>query len=399
MDQKKASLERIDDLVVIGSNFTKADIFTRSRLAISSQKADLIYAKVARIGLKDFFLLSTCNRIEFYGYCKPTYLIELLKDSLHLTEVDFQSYFYHHSGINAIRHFFKVTSGLESQILGDYEIAGQVKKAIRLSREANLIGPLADRLANFAFQASKEIKNQTNLSNGKYSVSYAASELITAEIDKKETTKILIVGIGKMGNALSRNLNEYFPNSQLTLANRTYAHAEELARELNGNVIPFEDFTAHLNQYDAIITAAAADDYLIKPEHVQGLSPTLFLDLSVPQVIDPAIKNIGGLRHFSVDEISAYHNELMKQRVVEIPKAELIIEHFIAKAIEWQSSNQQIGIILDYKKKLNRSINHNSHVGQRIEKSFKGLIKQIKSDGYRGCTVLETVNDLMTAEK
>lgn len=385
--------------MVIGSNFTKADIFTRSRLAINNQKADLIYTKARELNIKDFFLLSTCNRIEFYGYSKSMDLIELLKDSLQLNEDDFKTYFYQHSGINAIRHFFRVTSGLESQILGDYEIAGQVKKSIRLSREANLIGSLADRLAGFAFQASKEIKNQTNLSNGKYSVSFAASELITAEIKKKETTRILIIGIGKMGNALSRNLNEYFPNSHLTLANRTYAHAEELAKELNGNVIPFENFTDHLKEYDAVITAATAEEYLIKPEHVKCLSPTLFLDLSVPQVIDPAIKNIPGVRHYSVDEISNYHNELMKHRLIEIPKAELIIEHYIAKAMEWQSSTQQMGIILDYKKKLDRVINHNRHLGERIEKSFKGLIKQIKSDGYHGCAVLQTVNDLMTIEK
>ena len=392
-----SSFAHIDHFVVIGSNFTKADTLVRSRLAITAAKTDSIYKSTIQNGLAEFLILSTCNRTEFYAFAPFGILKGLVTESLNLSEDAFDTYFYTYTGVEAVRHFFKVTAGLDSQIIGDYEIVGQVKKAIQLSRGSGLVGTMMDRISNYAFQASKEVKARTNLSNGKYSVSYAAAKLIGAQ-QNGECKNILIVGTGEIGQAMARNLKEYFPQSQLTFTNRTFANAQILAQELNAEILPFENFARHLSEFDAIITTAESDHYLIGVKDIP-VTPCLFLDLSIPQVIDPQIKSIPGVKHYSVDEISAFHNELMKQRHLEIPKAEVILDEFISKLLAWQDIFLHTGIVLRYKEKMGRIIHNGGNPKAKIEKGFSVLIQQIKSEGYRGCSVIQTMNELIAHEK
>jgi glutamyl-tRNA reductase len=389
----------VNHFVTIGSNFTKADTSIRSRLAITKSKADTIYELAKNRGLRDFVLLSTCNRTEFYACTSEQTLKELLIEVLALSKEDFETYFYVHHGVNAVRHFFRVTTGLDSQIIGDYEIAGQVKKAIQQSRALGMTGTLIDRISNYSFQASKEVKTKTNLSSGKYSVSYAAAELITSEQKERRVENILIVGTGEIGQAMARNMKEYFPACELTLTNRTLSHAEKLAEELQVSILPFENFTNHLSRFDAVITTVESEHFLIRPEHTTTIAACLFLDLSMPQVVDPAVQSLPGIKVFSVDEISAFHNELMKQRSLEIPKAEIILEEFIARLMEWQNVFYHRGIILTYKTRIEQLLSAHQHPTGNIEKEFSGLIQKIKVEGYRGCSVLQTVNELIAQER
>jgi glutamyl-tRNA reductase len=392
-------LTHLDHFLVIGSNFTKANTQVRSRLAITKSKTDAIYVLAAQKGLKDFLILSTCNRTEFYASSPFHALKELAVEALNLNKEELDSYFYTHSGMEAVRHFSKVVAGLDSQIIGDYEIVGQVKAAIQLSRDSGLVGTLLDRISNYAFQASKEIKAKTNLSNGKYSVSHAAAELINSQQNGQSFKNILIVGTGEIGQAMARNLKEYFPQSKLSLTNRTHSHAQGLALELNAEILPFENFTNHLSEFDVVITTAESDHYLIQPKDIPARGSRLLLDLSIPQVIDPQIKNLPQCKHYSVDEISTFHNELMQQRYMEIPKAEQIIEEFIDKLMVWQAVFQHTGVIMNYKEKMGRIIHNGGNPAAKIEKSFSGLIQQIKSEGYRGCAVIQTVNELIALER
>ena len=395
----KGYFQHLHNWTVIGTNFTKADTQTRSSFAITNSAIAEVYAKASNRGLKDFFVLSTCNRTEFYGCAPLSILEELVADQLGLTTRQLTDYFYVETGKAAVQHLFKVVTGLNSQIIGDYEIVGQVKKAVQQSRQFGLTGTLTDRISSYAFQASKEVKTKTNLSQGKYSVSYAAAGLITAHQADQRIERILIVGTGEMGQAVSRNLREYFPQSRLTVTNRTLGHAQSLAQEIKADILPFEKFTNHLNEFDAVITSAVSDQYLIRAKDIPAGSSCLFLDLSIPQVIDPQIKNLSGISHYSVDEISSFHNNLMLHRNLEIPKAEEIIEIFIGKLMEWENVFQHTGIILSYKEKMGRIIHNGGNPAAKIEKSFSGLIRQIKSEGYRGCSVIQTMNELIALEK
>ncbi len=320
-------------------------------------------------------------------------------EQLDITTDQLKNFFYIERGKDAIHHFFHVVSGLNSQIIGDYEIVGQVKKSIQMAREFGLVGTLTDRVSSYAFQASKQVKIKTNLSSGKYSVSYAAAELINDQQNEKSFNDILIVGTGQIGQAMARNLKEYFPKNKFSLTNRTLSHAQDLGSELNVNVIPFEKFIDSLHSFDVVITTAESDNYLITVDDIPTEGMRLFLDLSIPQVIDPQIKSLTNSKHYSVDEISEFHNELMKQRHLEIPKAESIIEEHCMKLMEWQTVFRHTEIILSYKEKMGRIIHIGDNHPVKTEKIFSGLIQQIKSEGYSGCSVIETVNVLLALEK
>ncbi len=394
---------------VIGTNFTKADTQTRSGFAITILMSEQVYKKASKKRFSDFLLLSTCNRTEFYACGPIEALKELVADQLHLNDKDLDTYFYTLSGIDAVRHFFRVVSGLDSQIIGDYEIVCQVKASLEESRKHGLVGTYTDRISNFAFQASKKIKAHTNLSSGKYSVSYAAAELMFHQKDTHPVESILVVGTGDFGSTVARNLRHYFPKVKLCLTNRTAEKAQKLATHLNADTLPFEAFREHLHEFDAIITTIGLENYLIHPDDITDKGSKLFLDMSIPQVIDPAVKSLTGIRLYSVDEISAFHNELLKQRKLEIPRAEKIAEVFIDRLIEWQQVYNHSHIILGYKEKVQNLIygfqsspvdvaasDHN----KKIEKTFSALIQQVKkAQGYTGCMMIEAMSTLVPAKK
>lgn len=398
----------LQHFVVLGTNFTKADTQIRSRFAITKTESEDLYHNAAQAGFSDFFQLSTCNRTEFYACAPVSSIKNLVAQQLSVHEKEFDAYFYILTGMDAVRHFFYVVSGLDSQIIGDYEIVCQVKSALDEARKHALVGTITDRISNFAYQAQKKVKAHTNLSSGKYSVSYAAAELIFHEHETHDFKNILLVGTGDFGSTVARNLRHYFPGINLTLTNRTLERAEKLASQVNASVVSFEEFRSHLHQFDVILTTVGLDNYLIESKDITDNSTKLFLDLSVPQAINPEVKTLPGIRLYSVDEVSAFHNELLQQRKLEIPRAQKIVEVFIHQLIEWQQVYSHREIILSYKEKVKNliydyqathadieAIDHQ----RKIEKTFSELIQKIRESGYAGCRMIETINNLVPAEK
>ena len=384
--------------IVIGTNFTKANTQLRSSFAITHSNVESVYAKAASLGFKDFFVLSTCNRTEFYGCSPQVVMRELILNQFHLSAEQLENFFYTYTGPEAIRHLFKVTAGLDSQIIGDYEIAGQVKKAVQLSRQFGLIQTLSDRITSYAFQASKAVKAKTNVSSGKYSVSSAASELMASYRAECLVENILIVGTGEMGQVMAKNLKEHFPDCKLSLTNRTLEHAQKLAAQVRANVLSFATFTNHLNEFDVVIAAAESNQHLIRLNDLPCGCRCLMLDLSIPQVIDPGVKTRDGIKLYAVDEISVFHNELRKLRQHEIPKAEVILQEYVERLAGWQAISQYSDLVQSYKEKLRRVVTGTGPAVE-IEKVLSGLMRQIRSEGYHGCSVILVVNELMTYQK
>ena len=399
--------KHFEHFLVIGTNFTKADTQIRSRFAITKSISEEIYKEAAKKGFTDFMLLSTCNRTEFYACGNLHSVKQLISQQLNLQEVDFDAYFYIYTGEVAVRHFFRVVSGLDSQIIGDYEIVCQVKSALEESRNHGMIGTITDRITNFAFQASKKVKAHTNLSSGKYSVSYAAAELMFHQRDKYAIKSILVIGTGDFGSTVARNLRHYFPDINLCVTNRTIEKAEKLASQVRASVMPFENFTDHLDTFDAVITIVGLKEYLIHPYHLKSNRKRLFLDLSIPQAVNPEVKLSEGVSLYSVDEISEFHNELLKQRHLEIPRAEKIVEVFIDRLIEWQQLYNHRTIILEYKEKMQHLADDYTAtpIGRgevdctiKVEKIFSELLQEIKTQGFAGCTLIGAVSALVPVE-
>lgn len=396
----------LEHFTVLGTNFTKADTQIRSRFAITKSESKALYESAFNADFTDFFVLSTCNRTEFCACAPVSSLKNLIARQLSVTEKEFDDYFYILTGMEAVRHFFYVVSGLDSQIIGDYEIVCQVKATLDEARSHQLVGTITDRISNFAYQAQKKVKAHTNLSSGKYSVSYAAAELIFHESATQDFKNILLVGTGDFGSTVARNLRHYFPKVKLALTNRTIERAEKLAGQVNALVLPFDEFTSHLNTFDVVITTVGIENYLINANDITSTSPKLFLDLSVPQAINPEVKTMPGVRLFSVDEVSAFHNELLQQRILEIPRAQKIVEVFIRQLVEWQQVYSHREIILSYKEKAKHLISdyQATHADiaaidpqRKIEKTFSALIQEIRESGYAGCRMIETMNNLVPA--
>jgi glutamyl-tRNA reductase len=401
-----SNVSSIEYFHVIGTSFQKADTQTRSRFAIAQAGACTLLAKAKAFGFSDFIVLSTCNRSEVYA-CAPLSVVkEFLCRNWVTQQEDFDDYFYLWSGTDAVSHLFRVVAGLDSQILGDYEIVNQVKQATAQARQYQLVGTLTDRITSLAFQASKKVKSHTGLSRGKYSVSYAAAELLSHENKDNLFKHILLVGTGTFGSAVGQNLRHYFPTIKIAVTNRTAEKAGKLAEKIEATVTPFNTFHQQLHQFDAVITTVGLDHYLIDIKHIQHEGSIVFIDLSVPQAVNPEVKTIQGIKLFAVDEVSAFHNKMLGLRQLEIPGAEKIIDLFVDQLMTWYRVYHHRHLILGYKEKIqNLTYNHDPEAwhaparDKKVEQAFSNIIQQIRSNGYAGCMMIEAMNNLIPSDQ
>lgn len=326
----------LDTFCVAGINYRKSDISVRSKFSLSqAQSALLLQAAVSR-NFQGCMVLSTCNRSEIYAiYDHPQKLIEMLCTHTHGNMKDFMEHGYQYYGTGAIEHLFKVAAGLDSQIIGDYEILSQLKLAVKEARENGCINYFMDRVISFAFQASKEIKSTTQLSSGTLSVSYAAIKIVKEKLKDLNNKKILLIGAGKFGHNIGKNLKDYLPGTTLFFSNRTDRKALDLAEECGGQFVPYDSIAPAVNEADVIIVSTAAESYTLFPSLFTIPKSHLILDLSVPKNVDPALQNIEGISLLNVDEISTILDKTISLRKAEIPKAMSVINSTVEELVEW----------------------------------------------------------------
>ena len=224
----------LSNFFVAGINYKKTDTEMRGSFAIGPEQYERILLLAAEYEVRDLFILSTCNRSEIYGVAENAeQLMKLLCTQTQGTADTFEELSYRKNGLEAVRHLFDVGAGLDSQILGDYEIVGQLRKAMKFAKERGFIHSFLDRTLNQVLQSSKEIKNNTSLSDGTVSVAFAAVQYIREHSQTLENKKILLLGTGKIGTITCKNLVDYLPASHITLMNRSPEKAETLAATFN----------------------------------------------------------------------------------------------------------------------------------------------------------------------
>ncbi|MEO9147708.1 MAG: glutamyl-tRNA reductase [Ginsengibacter sp.] len=336
MIQLKTNPHFLNDFCVAGINYRKSDISIRSKFSLLPEQSALLLQAAVSENFPGCMVLSTCNRTEIYGICDhPQKLIEMLCIHTHGNLKDFMEQGYQYYETDAIEHLFKVAAGLDSQIIGDYEILAQLKHAVKEARENGCINNFMDRVINFAFQASKEIKTTTLLSSGTLSVSYAAIKIIKEKIADLNNKKVLLMGAGKFGHNIGKNLKDYLPDCSLFFTNRTDSKALELAEECGGQFVPYDSVPSAVNDADVIIVSTASETYTLFPSLFTNPKPHLILDLSVPKNVDPALQNIDGVSLLNVDEISMILDKTISLRKSEIPKAMSVINNTIEELMEW----------------------------------------------------------------
>ena len=321
----------------VGVSYKKADVEHRSAFSLSKQKQEELLKDAKAKGIEGVIVVSTCNRTELTGFAKhPFELISLLCDHSNGTVEDFVKYSNIYKGGQAIQHLFEIGTGLDSQILGDYEIVGQLKQAYLQAQKFKTTNAYLERLMNLVLQASKDVKNQTQLSSGTTSVAYAAVQYIIQNVESYNSKRILVYGLGEIGKNACKNLLEYTENNNVHLVNRTHAKSLEFA-EAHENVAvnTFENLDVEIEDADVLIVSTGADTPTITTKHIKQDKQLLILDLSMPENVGPEVRNFSGITLVNVDELSKITDETLANRKKEIPKAQSIITGYKEEFNEW----------------------------------------------------------------
>ena len=358
------------DLLAISINHRTAPVELREALHLNQDEIRAYLLELKDSLLSEGFIISTCNRTEIYGLPRHDKiefadLRKFLTQKRSIQEIKddhFQQFF----SSAAVNHIFRVAAGIDSLLVGDNQIFGQVKESFQIAEDQQLTGPLLKRLFDAAIRVGKRAKTETLISEGAITVSYAAVQFVE-KIFSLSKKSALVIGLGESGEIAAKHLRDK-GIGKLTLTNRTASKAEQLGELLQAKVVPFESFKTQLHDYDIIISATAAPDIILGKNDVQvmmkkrGHSPAVFMDIAVPRDIDPDIRKIDGVFYNDIDSLSVIVEQNMKKRLEEIPKVEAIIEEETTAFFAWLSSLEVAPTI----------------------KSLRDLFEQVRADEVKG---------------
>ena len=347
------NISKGNSFYAIGLSYKKADAEIRGRfsLDVTSNQALLNQAKNSNI--ESLVITSTCNRTEIYGFAQhPFQLIKLLCDNTKGTVDEFQKVAYVYKNAAAISHMFRVGSGLDSQILGDFEIISQLKNSAKISKKLDLLNNYMERLVNAVIQASKRIKTETEISSGATSVSFASVQYILNNVSNISDKNILLFGTGKIGRNTCENLVKHTKNEQITLINRTKDKAERIAGKFNLVVKDYSNLQEEINESDVLIVATSAQNPTIDKHIIQTKKELLILDLSIPKNVDENVRELNNVSLVHLDHLSQITDETLEKRKTYIPLAESIIEEVKAEFNNWLETRKFAPTIKALKYKL-----------------------------------------------
>ena len=360
------NIHKTANFAVLSVSFEKADAETRGKFAFFDENIKHFVNEIHKENLGDAFVVSTCNRTEIYTTSQNYLLIaELYCKTIGVSLTEFMQYVNILKHEEALNHLFRVAAGLESQIIGDFEIIGQIKNAYhRFKKEKKNSNPFLERAINSAIQISKRIKNETGISNGAASVSYAAVHYILKNQTQISDKNILLLGVGEIGQNTLENLVKHVYKPKVKIANRTSEKAEKIAEKYKIPHIAFDSLQEELSQTDILIVATGAQHPIINKSHFPNGKETLVIDLSIPNNVERNVTENTNVSLVDVDELSLHISETMLQRQKEIPKAEGIIREMTKDFIEWEKKRKLAPNIHHFKavlKNMERNEMHNIH--------------------------------------
>lgn len=338
---------------VVGLSYKKADAEMRGKFSLDEKAKASLLEQAKEEGIEGLFIISTCNRTEIYGFAQhPFQLIKLLCDNSLGTVEDFQSFAYVYKNKEAVEHIFKVGTGLDSQILGDFEIISQIKQGFTESKKRKLANAFLERLVNAVIQASKRVKNETEISSGATSVSFAAVQYIMNTVENIGDKKLVLFGIGKIGRNTCENLVKHTKNDHIVLINRTKEKAEKIAGKFHLVVKEYSQLQEELQNTDVLIVATGAQNPTIDASVLNPKKPLLILDLSIPKNVNENVRNVENVTLVHMDHLSQITDETLEKRKEHIPAAEEIIKEIISEFSSWTKSRKFAPTIHSLKEKL-----------------------------------------------
>jgi glutamyl-tRNA reductase len=333
-------------LLLLGVNHRTADISDRELLSFAAEATSTTLSELLREpDVSEAFLLSTCNRMELYVVTENTQAAEdairrivqqakgrdLLSDELRR---------YRACGRDVVRHLCRVAAGLDSMMLGEKQILGQVKEAVALAREAGAVGPRLDRIASAAARAAKRVHDETEIGTGAVSIASAAVALALKVVGGLSHRRVLVVGAGETGRLAAKHFTKRAP-AELIIASRTRSRAEAVAMELGCRAIPLTDLDAVLREIDVIVSATSATEYVIAADAVRRAMtvrenrPLVIVDIAVPRDVDPEAGRLENVFLHDLDALRSFIDKSRDRRQREIPRAEAIVEEETSRLMAW----------------------------------------------------------------
>lgn len=399
----------ISSFFITGINYKKSDTGTRGQFSVNRDQYAQILEQAKQLNISDVFVLSTCNRTEVFGFANSAQqLSEMLCCVTEGSLQDFNKVAYHKNGKTAIEHLFNVAAGLDSQILGDYEIVGQIKLAAKFSRQHCCMGSNLERLLNQVLQAAKKIRTSTAMSGGTVSVSFAAIQFAKQYFKDIAGKKVLLLGTGKIGRNTCKNILDYLPGCPVTLVNRTVEKAAALANEYHLNYGTIADLRKHIDNADIIIVATNADEPIINKLHFNNNERKLVIDLSMPCNVALEVKNLPQIVLLNVDELSKIKDVTLQKRKAEIPKVKEIINCHVNSFMAWHEERKYVLVLKQVKSQLQKiqagegladgPVLHSCEklAGQKIQKAINGMAVKLRTKNTKGCHYIEAMNDFIS---
>lgn len=408
------------EIVLMGLNHKTADVALRECLGFTVDEADeALQTFQASPAIGEVVLLSTCNRVELMiATPDPEAAVaaakRYLSESKHMAVADFENALYIHTGDDAVRHIFRVASSLDSMVVGEPQILGQMKTAYRNATVKKTSGVILNRLMHKTFFVAKRVRSETGIGDHAVSISYAAIELGRKIFGDLEGKKVLLIGAGEMAELAVEHLIRHRAG-MIYVANRTFERGLELATRFNGQAIHFEEIPDSLREVDIIISSTGATGFVLKREQVRQVlrprknRPLFFIDIAVPRDIDPEINRLSNTYVYDIDDLKDVIDENIEDRNREARKAERIIDEAVIRFRQWYESLDVVPTIValreklydiaeaEVRKTLGHALSHLSEQeGQAIRRMSRAMINKImhdptlflKNDGcYRGKSV------------
>jgi glutamyl-tRNA reductase len=338
----------------VGLSYKKADAEIRGRFSLDAPTIITLLNQAKATGIGSLIATSTCNRTELYGFAEHPYqLIKLLCDNTKGTIEEFLEVAHIYKGKEAVSHIFNVGCGLDSQILGDFEIISQLKISAKTSKKQGVLNTYLERLINAVIQASKRIKTETEISTGATSVSFASVQYILNTVKDVSNKNILLFGTGKIGRNTCENLIKHTKNDHITLINRTKVRAEKIAGKFNLTVKDYGNLQEEINSTDILVVATSAQNPTIDKSLIQTKKELLVLDLSIPKNVHDNVRDLSNVTLIHLDHLSQITDETLENRKAYIPLANAIIEDVKAEFFSWLNNRKYAPTIKALKHKLN----------------------------------------------
>lgn len=358
------SVPDLPDILLIGVNHKTAPVALREQLALSQEETDEaleFFQKSPHIC--ESLILSTCNRVEALMVVSDraaavAAIQKQIARTKSISDIHLNQAVYIHSGEDAIRHIFRVAASLDSMLLGEPQILGQMKTAYRAAVRKKCTGLIVNRVMHKAFSTAKRVRSETGIGGYAVSISYAAVELAKKIFDSLDDKTVLLVGAGEMAELAVEHLIRSRRSGSLLVANRTFAVGADLASRFNGTAIRLDEIPEYLKLADIIISSTGAPGYVITGDQVRPIMrqrrnrPLFFIDIAVPRDIDPDVNRIPNAYLYDIDELQGVINGNIEARTRESVKAERIVDEAVFRFTAWFENLDTLPTIIALRKKL-----------------------------------------------